>query len=235
MTAHAPLAQVMVVHIGDFQFAATRRPERSHHLKDIGWIQVDTCHSQIAFRVFRLFLNIHDHAVFQLSHAIALRISHFFQHHLCVVGMLFGMAGKFRQGILEYVVTQNDQATGTLAEQFGQPQGLGNATRLILDPVGQPAAMVLARAEQFDKVAHMLGAAHQQNIADAGPDHFFQGVVDHGVRSHWQQMLVGDPGQFAQTGTLATSQNNAAQGRKDCAHGGYDNTLKPIGENSLKE
>ena len=72
---------------------------------------------------------------------------------------------------MEDVVAENDQAAGVPAKQLGQPEGLRDAAGFVLHAVGQPAAVVLARAEQLDEIAHVLGARNQQHLVQPGADH----------------------------------------------------------------
>src|SRR5262249_50974875 len=52
---HPPLADEVIVHIGDLQFPATRRLQRRDYFEDRRIIEVDTGHGQCAGRVMGLF------------------------------------------------------------------------------------------------------------------------------------------------------------------------------------
>ncbi len=77
-----------------------------------------------------------------------------------MVRLPFRRRDEVGQRVEEDVVAQHDQAAGALAIQLGQSEGLGDAAGLVLDAVGQTAAVAAAGAEQLDEVAHVFRAGH---------------------------------------------------------------------------
>src|SRR5262245_37242581 len=74
------------------------------------------------------------------------------------------------------------------------------------------ASVLASRSEQFDKVAQMFCAGHEQNILDASTNQFLDRMKDHRPRTHRQEVLVGDLGQIAEAGTFAAGEHNTSNG-----------------------
>ena len=179
------------------------RSQGSYHLKDIGGVKVNARHGHIAFGFFGFLFNAHNSAIEDLGHAITLRVRDLLEKNEGVVGMFCGLGNQIVKGILENVISQNHQRSGTLGKKPRQAKSLGDASRFVLNLVGDLTPVVLAGPQKFDKVPHMLGTRNKENVVESNPRQLFQGKIDHGIGADRKQMFIGDPGQFAKPSSLA--------------------------------
>jgi len=85
------------------------------------------------------------------------------------------------------------------------------AARRLAEKAGIPVVpgteQPVRNAKQAEKIAGVLPAGHDQNVANACIHQRLQGIEDHGFVIHGQQVLVGDAGQRIQARTDAAGQD----------------------------
>ena len=108
------------------------------------------------------------------------------------------------------VVAQHDADFVALGPGLGQPQRIGDAGFSFL--IGEAEllqAELLAVLQQAQKIAGVVPAGDDQDVANAGIHQRLQRIEDHGLVIHRQQVLVGDTSQWIQTRADAARQDYA--------------------------
>src|ERR1019366_2775844 len=91
---------------------------------------------------------------------------------------------------------------------LGQSERIGYASfSLLIGKAELLQAELLAVLQQTKKIAGVLPAGHDQNVANACIHQGLQGIEDHRFVIHGQQVLVGNAGQRIQARTDATRQD----------------------------
>src|SRR5215207_2185772 len=210
---HGPALHVPVVDVGDLQLAPAGRLQGRDHLEDLLVVEVDAGHHVARGRVVGLLQDADDPAVaVQLGDAEVAQVDR-------VVdpgqddpgpGRLGQEVGHGRaHALLEDVVGQQDHHPVAVDEALGQPQGLGDAARLLLVGVQQPVdAVLVAVAEQPQELARVGAPGDHHQLGDPGRDERLDGVGDHRPVVDRQQVLVGDAGQRMQPAAGPTRQDD---------------------------
>ena len=111
--------------------------------------------------------------------------------------------------LLDDVVAQDDADLLPVGEMFGQRQRVGDAAlAFLVGVVDVRQAELFAIRQQAQKIAGILAAGDDQNIADARIHQRLDRVVDHRLVVDRQQMFVGDLGQREQPAACSSGQDD---------------------------
>ena len=109
---------------------------------------------------------------------------------------------------VEDVIAQHHGARIVADEFLAQQEGLRQSVGGGLHLIGQLQPELTAVPQQRLKARRVGGCGDNQNILDPRQHQRGQGIVDHGLIVHGQQLLARDHGQGIQARSRAASQNN---------------------------
>ncbi len=113
--------------------------------------------------------------------------------------------------IVEVHVVAEDGADGfSLGEVFRKAKGLSDATRCILDAVGELATEARARAEEGCHLVDVLGPGDHGNTTNACIEEGVQRVQDEGLIVDGEEALIRDICQRLKSGPRSAADENTA-------------------------
>ena len=99
------------------------------------------------------------------------------------------------QGVpVEDVVAENERDPVRADELGPNDKGVGEAPRPLLNGVSEAQSQIGAIPEQALKEGLVLGGGDDQYVSDPGEHESRQGIVDHRLVEHRQQLLGNDSG-----------------------------------------
>ena len=114
---------------------------------------------------------------------------------------------------LHDVVGQHDQHRVAPDETLRQAQCFGDATGLLLVPVGQPIdAELVSVAQEAQELSGVGAAGHQHDLVNSRIDESLNRPCDHRSVVDREQVLVGDAGQGVEARARAARQEHALHG-----------------------
>src|SRR5262249_25039897 len=140
--AKAPLFEVILVHIRNLQLAPAAGLERPDYLEDVGRINVNAGDGTVALGPLRFFLDADDALAFQLRHAVTAGVVDLLQSNPGTLGSTVRRRQKGAKRIVKNVVAENGRAALALAEEGRKPEGLGDATGLVLNAIREATLML---------------------------------------------------------------------------------------------
>ncbi len=187
---------VAVVHVGDLVLAASRRLQPANAIEDRLIVEINADHGIRRERLGWLLFDANDAAVLEDRHAEALGIGDFLQHHHRALFQPLEPGCSLANVAFNDVVAQHDADLVALGPRLGQPQRVGDAAFALL--IGEAELLkpeLLAVLQQAQKIAGVVAAGDDQDVANAGVHQDLQRVEDHGFVVHREQVLVGDAGE----------------------------------------
>ena len=209
-----PRLEVVVVHVGDLELAASRRLERRDDLEDVGVVEVDAGHGELARRRVRLLDDaLHAAVAVELRHAEVAQVLDVAlgrEDDPAAALLPLEVLDDVLDRALEDVVGEHHADTVAADEALGEAERLGDAARLLLVPVGEPVdAELLAVAEQAQELARVRAAGDEHQLGDAALDERLDRVRDHRPVAERQQVLVRDPRERMKAGARAAGEDDA--------------------------
>ena len=205
------LLEIDVVHIGDLQLATGRWLDLFGDLHHLIVIEVEAGHRIVGLRLNRLLFDGNRCAFpVKLHHAIAFRILHVVAKH----GGAIGLLGRLLQGLAQAVTMENivpqDQADRVIADKLlTDKEGLSQPIWTGLYRILDTDAPLTAIAQNALIGGLIVWRADHQDFADPRQHQGGERVVDHRLVVDRQQLFVDAECCRMQTGTAATSQNDA--------------------------
>ena len=109
---------------------------------------------------------------------------------------------------VENVVAQHHGAAVVADELLAQQKCLSQAVGRGLHLVAQPDAELASVPQQTLEIGQIRGGGDDENVPDPRHHQGGQGVIDHGLVIHRQQLLAGDHGQGIQARAGSAGQND---------------------------
>ena len=89
---------------------------------------------------------------------------------------------------------------------------MGDTARSLLYTIAERTAEFRTRTETANHISHVIGTGHDENLGNACATELPDGVIDHRLPAHREQVLVRSLRQWVQTKTLAASENDSFHG-----------------------
>ena len=154
---HLAAADVMVVDIGDLEFAAARGHESLDHVKDGGVVKIDADDGHVRPRRGRLFLDIDDTVAVELRHAESLRVGHAFEQYLGTAALKAVLVGGGTDIALDDIVAEYHTDRFVVGKMLDQPERVGDtALALLIRIVEMLEAEIPPVSQQFEKMQFLL-------------------------------------------------------------------------------
>ena len=109
---------------------------------------------------------------------------------------------------VEDVVSQHHSTAVVADELLAQQERLGQPVGRGLHLIAQPDAELASVPQQTLEIGQIRGGGDDENVPDPRHHQGGQGVIDHGLVIHRQQLLAGDHGQGVQARTGSAGQND---------------------------
>ena len=124
---HGAFANVGVVDVGDFEFAAAGRHERFDLVEHSGVVHVEAGDGEIRFGLARLLLDTDDAIAGDFGHTEALRVGYFLEQDVGAYGLPAETIGRRQNVPLDDVIAQHHANLLPVGEVLGERQGVRNA------------------------------------------------------------------------------------------------------------
>jgi hypothetical protein len=203
------LREIVIIYVGDFEFAAVRWRERPDNFEYIRRIAINSGHSKIRWWIFRLFDYANDLHPIHFRNSETLGVFYFLQQNMRRILTRHKLLDERRKRILENVISQNYANRLARRKSFRKRESLRDAAGFILHTVSERAMECAAGAEQLDEIAHVLRAGHDQNIFYSGGDELLNRIKDHRHFADGKQMLIRDGRARVQARPRPSGKNNA--------------------------
>ncbi len=146
----------------------------------------------------------------ELDHAVALGIAHAVGEDSRALLACRGRLEVVRETVaIENIVAEGERHAVAADELATDEKGLGEASRMRLDGVGDPDAEGRPVPQQAFEARHVVRRRDEQDVADAGEHEARQRVVDHRLVVDRQQLLRDGPGDRVEPRTGASGENDA--------------------------
>ena len=201
-----PLADVVVVDVGDLELAAGGGLELLDDVEDIRVVAVHARDGQCARGVERLLDDLRDATVNDPRHAEVtqmLRLTYVREQYASPHVLRLEVAHHLRDRLAEDVVGEHDDDAIVAGEVARESERLGDAAGAFLLRIAELVSEVAL------KVFNVVGAGHEQQLADTGLAQKVDGPLDHRLVADGQQVLVGDAGQRIEARPRPAREDNA--------------------------
>ena len=192
--------------IGDLELAAGGGLELLDDVEDIRVVAVHARDGQCARGVERLLDDLRDATVNDPRHAEVtqmLRLTYVREQYASPHVLRLEVAHHLRDRPAEDVVGEHDDDAIVAGEVARESERLGDAAGAFLLRIAELVSEVAL------KVFNVVGAGHEQQLADTGLAQKVDGPLDHRLVADGQQVLVGDASQRVEARPRPAREDNA--------------------------
>ena len=185
----------MVVHLGDFEFTASRRLHFSGDIDNFIIIHIQASDGEVRLRVlWFLFDSRQSSGGVKYGDTVTLWVFHLIAKECCTVEMIQFFLQQFRQPMaVEDVVSQRQADRVRADEVAADDEGFGEPVWVRLLGVVDLDAEFGALAEEALEQRKIVGGRDQQDLADARQHLCGQRVINHGLVVHRHQLFADGP------------------------------------------
>ncbi len=215
------LLHVDAVHVGDLELAPRRRLDRSRNVGDLIVIEIQPSDRVAGFRLGRFLLDRERATVaVEFHHAVAFGVIHRISKHRRASPPIGSAREQLGQAVtVEDVITQHQRHRIAADELAAHDEGVGEAARFVLARIGKAQSEVGAIAQQPLEQRLVFGRRDDQDVANTGEHQRRQGIVDHRLVEHRQELLRNHQGCRVKPGAAASGQDDTFHQQLPLAEG----------------